>query len=273
MNIRTLNADEIECRVSTVKKTKYGVGCSLLLYKDARCDMRIMDETFGQMNWARQHELIGNRLYCIVSVYDAERGQWVSKQDVGTESNTEKEKGQASDSFKRACTNWGIGRELYTAPFIWVNLHDGEYYERNNKYGVNTRFCVSEIGYNDKREINKLTILDENGNQRYFLHAGGDAPEDERLESNKSRKNKPQQEPKPEPPKPKPTKEETIKSALETKTLESKRYLIELCGMDTAQAGEMWRKLYQKAEGDIVQMNEVWTELKEKVERMHAIDA
>ena len=167
MKIRTLNADEIECRVSTVKKTKYGVGCSLLLYKDARCDMRIMDETFGQMNWARQHELIGDRLYCIVSVYDAERGQWVSKQDVGTESNTEKEKGQASDSFKRACTNWGIGRELYTAPFIWVNLRDGEYYERNNKYGVNIRFCVSEIGYNDKREINKLTILDENGNQRY----------------------------------------------------------------------------------------------------------
>ena len=263
-NIRTLNADEVECRVSIVRKKGDSVGCSLLLYKDARCDMRIMDEVFGSMNWARQHEMIGDRLYCIVSVYDAERGQWVSKQDVGTESNTEKEKGQASDSFKRACTNWGIGRELYTAPFIWINLTDGEYYERNGKYGVNTRFCVSEIEYNDKREIVKLSIADEKGNERYTF------PKRKSKKKAEPAKEKPD---KPEAPKAKLTKEDTIKSALDEKTTEAMKYLLEICGGDKAQARTTWDKLYKQSEGDIVQMNEVWTELKEKVERMHALDA
>src|SRR5690554_1395175 len=121
MNIRTLRADEIECRVQIVKEN----GCSLLLYKDARVDMNILDETFGVENWQRHHEIVNGNLFCNVGVrFSRENnyGEWVWKQDVGTESNTEKEKGQASDSFKRACFNWGIGRELYTAPFIWVTL-------------------------------------------------------------------------------------------------------------------------------------------------------
>lgn len=117
MKFRDLKADEVECRVATVKDS----GVSLLLYKDARVDQNILDETVGPMNWQRSHQLMGDRLYCTVSIYDENKGAWVSKQDVGTESYTEKEKGQASDSFKRACFNWGIGRELYTAPFIWIN--------------------------------------------------------------------------------------------------------------------------------------------------------
>lgn len=120
MAIRSLRADEIECRVSTASEK----GVSLLLYKDARVDMRILDETYGPMNWKRSHQLIGDNLYCTIEVRDRETGDWIGKQDVGTESNTEKEKGQASDSFKRAGFNWGIGRELYTAPFIWVNAKD-----------------------------------------------------------------------------------------------------------------------------------------------------
>ena len=111
-DIRLLRADEIDARVATVTPK----GCSLLLYKDARCDMRLLDETFGSMNWQRSHEVIDGNLYCNVSVWDEEKKIWVKKQDVGTESYTEKEKGQASDSFKRACFNFGIGRELYTAP-------------------------------------------------------------------------------------------------------------------------------------------------------------
>lgn len=113
---RDLTASEIECRVNTVSEK----GCTLLLYKDARCDMKILDETVGRQNWQRSHEVINGNLFCNVSIYDEEKKEWVKKQDVGTETYTEKEKGQASDSFKRACFNWGIGRELYTAPFIWI---------------------------------------------------------------------------------------------------------------------------------------------------------
>ena len=113
--IRELRADEIEVRVGIVKKN----GISLLLYKDARCDMNILDETFGITGWQRKHELINGALFCTVSI-KGENGEWISKQDVGVESYTEAVKGAASDSFKRACFNIGIGRELYTAPFIWI---------------------------------------------------------------------------------------------------------------------------------------------------------
>ena len=115
---RDLRADEIECRVAMAKEN----GVSLLLYKDARCDQNILDETVGAMNWQRGHTR--DNANCIVSIWDDKKQQWISKEDTGTESNTEKEKGLASDSFKRACFNWGIGRELYTAPFIWIEPKD-----------------------------------------------------------------------------------------------------------------------------------------------------
>ena len=161
MNIpmfRTLNADEIECRVQTVTDK----GCSLLLYKNARCDMSILDETVGPMNWMRRHER--DNANCVVSIWDSEKGQWISKEDTGTESDTEAEKGIASDSFKRACTNWGIGRELYTAPFIWIKAKDIEWKEnsKGKKVPKNT-FTVWGIGYDDKRKINMLTIKRNDG--------------------------------------------------------------------------------------------------------------
>lgn len=115
---RDLKADEIECRVAQAKQT----GVSLLLYKDARCDQNILDETVGHMNWQRQHGR--DNANCTVSIWDEKKQQWVGKEDTGKESNTEAEKGLASDSFKRACFNWGIGRELYTAPFIWIKAED-----------------------------------------------------------------------------------------------------------------------------------------------------
>lgn len=161
--MRLLRADEIECRVATVKDN----GFSLLLYKSARVDMQLLDETFGAMNWQRKHELIGDRLYCTISVFNEKTGQWVSKQDVGTESYTEKEKGQASDSFKRAGFNWNIGRELYTAPFIWIP-NSGEVQKGSNgKLYVNGNFSVKEIGYDEDRNINKLLIVDAKGNNKY----------------------------------------------------------------------------------------------------------
>jgi hypothetical protein len=157
MNFRKLRADEIECRVGTEKKNPDGSvkGCSILLYKDARCDMRLLDEVVGQMNWKREHRSIDGRLYCTVSIYDKERGEWVSKEDVGVESRTEAEKGQASDAFKRACFNWGIGRELYTAPFIWIS---GK--------APNGLHC-SLIGYDDTGNISQLVLCDSNGRSVY----------------------------------------------------------------------------------------------------------
>lgn len=147
---RLLRADEIECRVG---QTKAGKGLSLLLYKDARCDQNILDETVGPMNWMRQHER--ENANCIVSIYDKEKCQWISKEDTGTESKTEAEKGLASDSFKRACVNWGIGRELYSAPHIWISGDPDKL-----KW---EKFTVAEIGYDAREEINALAIADKNG--------------------------------------------------------------------------------------------------------------
>lgn len=178
MDIRLLKASEIECRVGTMKSD----GCSLLLYKDARVDMRLLDETFGAMNWKRSHEVIDGNLYCTISIWDESKKEWISKQDVGTESMTEKEKGQASDSFKRAGFNWNIGRELYTAPFIWIKLDASEVNTRNGKPSTYTKFLVKEIGYNEHREINKLVISDEKGKVRYSM--GGTAKFEQPKESN-----------------------------------------------------------------------------------------
>ncbi len=155
--IRLLRADEIECRVSVTREN----GLSLLLYKDARVDQRILDETFGLFGWQRSHQCIDGNLYCTVSVYNKDTGCWISKQDVGTTGYAEKEKSQASDSFKRACFNWGIGRELYSAPFIWIPAAKASILQDKNKsrWYCNDHFSVQSIGYDEKREINALTIV------------------------------------------------------------------------------------------------------------------
>ena len=165
MKIRTLRSSEIECRVQQVKSN----GCVLLLYKDARCDMRILDEVFGIDGWEREHQVVNGNLYCTVRIWSEKRQQWISKQDVGTESNTEKQKGEASDSFKRACFNIGIGRELYSAPFVWINLDKSEVQEENRRYKLDykVKFEVKEIEYNEDREISKLVIIDQNGKERF----------------------------------------------------------------------------------------------------------
>ena len=155
--IRLLRADEIECRAALVNEK----GVSLLLYKDARVDQKILDETFGIFGWKRSHQSIDGNLYCTVEVYDKENGCWVAKQDVGAVGYAEKEKSQASDSFKRACFNWGIGRELYTAPFIWVSSENAEIKPKDRKFYCNDRFSVSEISYNDNREIASLLIVND----------------------------------------------------------------------------------------------------------------
>lgn len=160
MNFRKLRADEIDVRVGVVSKE--GKGVALLLYKDARCDMSILDETVGALNWTRKH--LRDNANCIVSIWDKDKKEWIGKEDTGTESHTEKEKGLASDSFKRACFNWGIGRELYTAPFIWIPSSKCNIKPYGNVFTCKDKFNVKEIDYNDNKishlviELNGTTV-------------------------------------------------------------------------------------------------------------------
>lgn len=165
LEFRKLKADEIECRIGTIKKD--GTGLSLLLYKDARCDMNILDETVGPMNWKREH--VRDNSNCIVSLWDDDKSQWVSKEDVGKESFTEAEKGLASDSFKRACVNWGIGRELYTAPFIWVSCDNANIKNFGGKYTCTDKFYVEKITYKENGDIDGLSIINEKNGKRVFV--------------------------------------------------------------------------------------------------------
>lgn len=170
---RTLKADEIDVRVAQIDKT----WATLLLYKNARVDMDILDETVGVYNWKREHTR--DNANCIVSIYDKEKKEWISKEDTGTESNTEKEKGLASDSFKRACVNLGIGRELYSSPSIFIfpkkdiKYKNGgkevdEFFEyKDGKYTTKTRFYVDYIDYDDNRKIKDLLIRDNKNNIRF----------------------------------------------------------------------------------------------------------
>jgi hypothetical protein len=162
---RDLRADEIECRVA--QANEYGV--SLLLYKDARCDQNILDETVGEFGWMRSHTR--DNANCIVSIWDHEKKQWVSKEDTGTESNTEKEKGLASDSFKRACFNWGIGRELYTAPTIKIKAQDcAKLKPKQNGNGWNCydNFVVQKIII-EKKRIVALAIKNTETNKTCYI--------------------------------------------------------------------------------------------------------
>ena len=169
--IRLLSKEDIEVRVAQTFAGNNKVRVNLLLYKNARVDMKIMDELFTPMGWKRTHKLIGDRLYCCVEVYNPETKEWICKEDVGVESNTEAEKGQASDSFKRACVNWGIGRELYTAPKITIELNENEYTkDQNSRIKVWAYFSVKSIGYDSKtRTITSLEIQDKFGNVRFSM--------------------------------------------------------------------------------------------------------
>ena len=161
LKFRCLRAEEVNARV---QKLVAGKGAILLLYKDARCDMAMLDEAVGAFNWKREHSR--DNANCTISIWDDEKAQWVSKEDVGTPSNTEAEKGLASDAFKRAGFNWGIGRELYTSPFIWVNAD--KFKTRKNQRGgeeVDGKFIVTRMDVDeDSRKITRLEIAFKHNN-------------------------------------------------------------------------------------------------------------
>lgn len=168
MNFRTLKANEINVRVQSCNyNPKTEKCCAIyLLYKDARCDMNILDESVGVDRWQRNHQVIDKNLYCNVGIKFGD--EWIWKQDVGVESNTEAEKGQASDSFKRCCFNWGIGRELYTSPLIKIWLtKDEDYYVKNDKAIPTLSLDVANINYDENRNIVRLVLTDQNGKVRF----------------------------------------------------------------------------------------------------------
>lgn len=160
---RDLCADEIEARVNQVNQ--YGV--TLILYIDARAAMNILDETFGPLGWQRRHTRDNQN--CIVSVWDEEKKQWIEKEDTGTESNTEKEKGLASDSFKRACVNVGIGRELYTAPEIRIGAQNcASLIQSGDKWKCFDSFAVEKIVIENKKIV-ALAIRNVKTGRRCFV--------------------------------------------------------------------------------------------------------
>ena len=175
---RTLRADELDCRVGTCNDK----GFSLLLYKDARCDQNVLDETVGIANWQRDHKEVKGNLFCGVSIWDDSKMQWITKWDCGVESNTEKEKGEASDSFKRACFNWGIGRELYTAPFIYIKGNT-EKNSKGNFVPTFKRMEVNEIEYEDGK-ITQLVILGDGQPIFTYGKRGSQAQNNERQPKN-----------------------------------------------------------------------------------------
>jgi hypothetical protein len=174
--MRKLLATEIDVRVGQV-----GDGwATLLLYKDARVDMTLLDEEFGKLGWKREHREINGNLYCKISVWDKENKQWVDREDVGVESNTEKEKGQASDSFKRAGVNFGIGRELYTGPRISINVETKDMGGRKFKLANFDSYKVDTIEYTDV--ISALVIKNKNGSTVFTFPKRYQAPKDNPVE-------------------------------------------------------------------------------------------
>ena len=192
---RPLDISDIDFRVQSINNGGYA---TILAYKDARVDMARLDAAVGSLHWQRKHEIINGNLYCHVGIFNVAIGQWVWKCDVGTESMTEAQKGQSSDSFKRACFNWGIGRELYDYPIISVKLNENEWDNKSGKprqtYNLKIRDWRWYSEFTDGR-LSFLAAKDENGKLRFkwgemkpkevepeYKQASGEATEEEVVE-------------------------------------------------------------------------------------------
>ncbi len=152
-----LRIEEIDFRVQSINK---GGFATILAYKDARVDMNRLDAVYGVEGWQKKYEIIDSKLFCSVGIWSEKLSQWIWKQDVGTESNTEKEKGEASDAFKRACFNLGIGRELYEYPVIQIQLNADEFEIKGDKCYPTWKFKLKDwIWFQQFDENNNITYL------------------------------------------------------------------------------------------------------------------
>lgn len=152
-----LEATDIEIRVGQVSTSKNKA--NMLLYKNARTDAKILDKVVGVGNWQKRFYTlngvgVGDNMrsivVCSVGIYDDEKKEWIWKDDSGSEGNIEQDKSVCSDAFKRGCFAWGLGRELYTAPDIWV-----PYNKDTDRFA---KFKVEKVGYNKDNEISELVI-------------------------------------------------------------------------------------------------------------------
>lgn len=162
-----LTTDEIDFRIQSVSPKGWA---TLLAYKDARVDMNRLDAVYGVEAWQKKYEIVNDNLFCSVGIWSEKMNQWIWKQDVGTESNTEKEKGQASDAFKRACFNLGIGRELYDYPVLLVQLKEDEYTVEGNKAKPTYNLKLKQWNWYSEFKDGKISLLtakDEKGNMRF----------------------------------------------------------------------------------------------------------
>lgn len=160
--MRLLKAKEISCRAQQVTEN----GISLLLYVTSRAGQNLLDEKYGELGWQDSYREIGGELFCRISAWDEAKHEWVSKEDVGTESNMEKTKGRASDAFKRACVKHGIARELYSAPYIFIPASVCKIRKKQGQNGrdilyTTDKFRVNEITYTATNEIDALTIVNQ----------------------------------------------------------------------------------------------------------------
>lgn len=154
---RLLRADEIECRVQSVKNGK----ATMLLYIDSRCVTNLLDEAVGCMNWQTEFYSVNGQIMGKLGIWDDDKKMWVWKSDTGSESNIEAEKGLISDTYKRLLSRWGV-TELYTAPRI--QLEDDGY--------NNTGYKVSEIAY-EGRKITHLVIVNKFGKEAFRWDING----------------------------------------------------------------------------------------------------
>ncbi|MGH1438239.1 MAG: Rad52/Rad22 family DNA repair protein [Lewinella sp.] len=159
-----LEISEIDFRVGMVGKNTKGAFCTILAYKDARVDIRRLNKACGLLGWQKSYSRDNKN--CTVSIYDKDNKQWVSKEDTGTESNTEAEKGLASDSFKRACFNWGIGLELYDFPFLYCKLNEDEFYTDGNKAKASKRLRPNNWKWSKEIKADKTCIVAHDGETR-----------------------------------------------------------------------------------------------------------
>lgn len=163
LNFRLLKAEEIDVRVG-----QYGAEwITLLLYKDARCDMAILDETVGPTNWKKSYSR--DNANCTLSIWDSEKNQWIDKEDSGSAGNFERDKSLASDSFKRAAVSWGIGRELYTGPILYFPVSGLKNYNAEKKF-CGDKFRVTDIAYDDQRRITFVQVRDITSGTEYKIN-------------------------------------------------------------------------------------------------------
>lgn len=178
--MRKLTSKEIEVKVKQVSEK----GAVLLLYKTARVDMSILDETYGAMNWQSDYKVVKDNLYCGIGVRNNDTNEWVWKWDCGIESREDEEgnqkKGEASDAFKRAGFKWGIGVELYSSPFTFARV---ETVQSNGKWYLKDKFQKFEVQgiWYDKDEVGALVIQDNKGNIVFQWKKPGFTPTKEEM--------------------------------------------------------------------------------------------